>query len=155
MSSNAAADAAFLKDHLSLSSVDAGGGFLIFGLPPAEVAMHEAEGDGAGKHELFLICDDINSFVEAMTEKSIACDPIAERGWGTVTSVTLPSGHKLGVYQSHHARPVAKKKAGKALQAVAKAVRKATKKATKHAKKATKKAARATKKATKKAAKAT
>ncbi len=134
MSSNANADAAFLRDVLAMPHVDAGEGFLIFGLPPAELAMHEAEGDHAGKHELFLICEDIHAFVADMGERQIATDAIAERGWGTTTAVTLPSGLKLGVYESHHARPVAKKKAAKALRATAKAVRKAAK----AAKKATK-----------------
>ncbi len=138
MSSDAPADSAFLRDVLSLPHVDAGAGFLIFGLPPAELAMHEAEGP-AGKHELYLICDDVHAFVHEMTEGSIACDPVAERGWGSVTSIALPSGLKLGVYESHHTRPVAKKKAAKALRKTAKAVRKATKKATKKAAKVEKK----------------
>ena len=147
--SNAAADAAFLRDVLALSYVDAGEGFLIFGLPPAEVAMHEAEGGGAGKHELYLICEDVQAFVAEMAERKIACDPVAERGWGSVTAVVLPSGLKLGVYESHHARPVAKKKAAKALEKTAKAVRKATKKAGKKAAKAAKKAAKTDKTAAK------
>jgi len=138
-SSDANADAAFLRDIFALPHVDAGEGFLIFGLPPAEVAMHAAEGNG-GKHELYLITSDVNEFVAEMGKHDIACDPVAERGWGTVTSVTLPSGLKVGVYESHHPRPAAKRKAAKALRATAKAVRKATKKATKKAAKAAKKA---------------
>jgi len=120
---------------------------LIFGLPPAEVAVHGTEGGGpGGKHELYLICEDIKAFVAQMEAKSIVCEPIAERGWGSVSSIALPSGIKLGVYESHHARPAGKKKAAKALVKTAKAVRKATKKAVK----AVKKAAKATKKAGKK-----
>jgi hypothetical protein len=138
MSSNPEADAAFLRDVLELPHVDAGEGFLIFGLPPAEVAMHQAEPQGTGKHELFLICDDIHAFVAKMSERSVTCEPPAERGWGTVSSVALPSGLKLGVYEAHHPRPAAKKKAAKALRDVAKAVRKATKKAAKVTKKAAK-----------------
>jgi hypothetical protein len=133
MSSNARDDAAFLSEVLELAHVDAGEGFLIFGLPPAEVAMHDTDGTSGGKHELFLICDDIRAFVEDMASRSIACEPIAERGWGTVSSVTLPSGLKLGVYEAHHARPAAKKKAARALRDTAKAVRKASKKAAKRA----------------------
>ncbi len=136
--SNATADAAFLRDELALPHVDAGEGFLIFGLPPAEVAMHESDGTSLGKHELYLICDDIHALVAKLGEKSIACDPIAERGWGSVSAIALPSGLKLGVYESHHARPAAKKKVAKALRATAKAVRKATKKVAKVAKKAVK-----------------
>jgi hypothetical protein len=133
-SSNANADAAFLRDVMELPHVDAGEGFLIFGLPPAEVAMHEAEATGSGKHELYLICRDVHAFVDEMRARSIACDDIAERGWGSVTSMTLPSGLKLGVYEAHHARPAAKKKAAKALRDTAKAVRRATKKAARKAK---------------------
>jgi hypothetical protein len=133
-SSNANADAAFLRDVMSLPHVDAGEGFLIFGLPPAELAIHEAEAGGGGKHELYLITDDVHAFVETMRERSITCDDIAERGWGSL------SGLKLGVYEAHHARPAAKKKAAKALHDAARAVRKATKKATKKAKRAGKKA---------------
>ena len=119
--SNSQADSAFLRDVLDLPHVDAGEGFLIFGLPPAEVAVHDSDGAG-GKHELYLICDDIAAFVASMQEKNIACDPITERGWGSVSSITLPSGIKLGVYESHHTRPAAKKKAGKALRKTAKVV---------------------------------
>ena len=113
MSSNADADAAFLRDVLDLAHVDAGEGFLIFGLPPAELAMHGADVASAGKHELYFICEDVNDFVDTMKERGIATDPIADQGWGTVTSVALPSGLKLGVYEARHARPVAKKKAAK------------------------------------------
>jgi len=144
MSSNSQADAEFLRDVLSLPHVDAGEGFLIFGLPPAEVAVHDAEPPASGKHELYLICNDIHEFVADMTARAIACEPIAERGWGTVSSVVLPSGIKLGVYESHHARPAAKKKAAKALRDAAKAVRKASKKAARVAKKSAKKSAKKT-----------
>jgi len=86
-----------------------------------------------------------------MAARNIACDPVAEQGWGSVTQLTLPSGLKLGVYEAHHARPAAKKKTAKALRRTAKAVRKASK----ATKKATKKAAKAAKadKAAKKSAK--
>jgi hypothetical protein len=139
------ADAAFLRDVLALPHVDAGGGFLIFGLPPAEVAIHDTDGAG-GAHALYLICEDVQAFVAAMQERSVACEPIVELHWGSLTSVTLPSGNKVGVYQAHHLRPVGKKKVEKVLRKTARAVRKATKKATKM---------KATKKATKKAAKKT
>jgi hypothetical protein len=135
-SSDANADAAFLRDVLALPSVDAGEGFLIFGLPPAEVAMHKTDEHGSGgKHQLYLITDDVQAFVAEMTTRNIACEPVSEQGWGSLTSVPLPSGIKLGIYQAHHARPAAKKKAGKALRAAAKTVRKAAKKVAKAAKK--------------------
>ncbi|HEY1554651.1 MAG TPA: hypothetical protein VGF94_07420 [Kofleriaceae bacterium] len=140
-SSKSQADAEFLRDVLALPHVDAGEGFLIFGLPPAEMALHEAEAEAEhGKHELYLIAEDIHAFVDEMAAASIACEPIAERGWGSVSSITLPSGLKLGVYESHHARPAAKKKAARKLAETAKAVRKATKKSAKAAKKTAKKA---------------
>ncbi len=141
-SSNASADNAFLHDVLGLASVDAGEGFLIFGLPPSDLAMHEADAANSGKTEMYLLCDDVNDFVADLQKRSIACDPVADRGWGMVTSVTLPSGIKLGVYEARHARPVAKKKAARALRETAKAVRRATKKAAKIARKAAKKAKR-------------
>jgi hypothetical protein len=151
-SSNTDADAAFLRDVLALPYVDAGEGRLIFGLPPSEVAAHEAD-NNAGKAELYLVCDSIEKFVAAMHERSIACDPIVDRGWGVVSSVALPSGIKLGVYEPRHARPASAtgavkaaakaakkaKKAAKALRKTAKEVRKATKQASKAAKKAKKK----------------
>jgi hypothetical protein len=143
-SSDAAGDAAFLRDTLSLPHVDAGEGFLIFGLPPAEVAMHQHEGEGGpGKHELYLIVEDVHGFVAKMAEHSIACDAVAERGWGSVTTVTLPSGLKLGVYESHHKRPAAKKAVAKALRKTAKVVRKTAKKDKKKAQKAKKAAKKA------------
>jgi hypothetical protein len=102
-SSNPEADRAFLRDVLKLPNVDAGGGWLIFGLPPAEVAVHPA--DRNDRHELYLMCDDIEALVASMKQKKIACAPVADRGWGLLTQLTLPGGGKLGVYQPRHARP--------------------------------------------------
>jgi hypothetical protein len=111
-SRDAEADRAFLRDVLQLPHVDVGHGWLIFGLPPAEVAVHPTDdggGHGAGggdsRHELYLMCDDVVAFVAAMTERQVSCSPIANRGWGMLTEVTLPGGGKLGVYQPRHARP--------------------------------------------------
>jgi len=103
-SSDPDADRAFLRDVLELPSVDVGGGWLIFGLPPAEVAVHPTE-DENGAHELFLMCDDAESFAAAMRKRGVACAPVQNAGWGLLTSVTLPGGGKLGVYQPRHARP--------------------------------------------------
>ena len=97
------ADQAFLTDVLKLKSVDAGGGFLIFGLPPAELAIHESDKNDV--HEFFLMCDDIEAFAADMKKRDIACTAPANRGWGTLCEITLPGGGKLGVYQPHHARP--------------------------------------------------
>jgi hypothetical protein len=102
-SANDAVDKAFLTDVLKLTSVDAGGGFLIFGVPPAEIALHESDKNGA--HELFLMCDDIEDFVSAMKKRRVAFTPPQNRGWGTMTQITLPGGGMLGVYQPHHKRP--------------------------------------------------
>jgi hypothetical protein len=97
------ADRAFLRDVLELASVDAGGGWLIFGLPPAEVAVHPSEEND--RHELYLICDDVNAFIGAMGTRNVTCSPVHEERWGLLTRVTLPGGGKLGVYEPRHARP--------------------------------------------------
>ena len=102
-SKNSDADRAFLRDILKFSHVDVGGGWLIFGLPPAEVAVHPAE-DG-GTHELYLMSDDIGKFCERMALHGIATATVQNAGWGLLTHVTLPGGGKLGVYQPRHARP--------------------------------------------------
>ena len=111
-SADAAADRAFLRDVLGLSGVDAGEGWLIFALPPAEVAVHPAHG-AAGRHELFLMCADVGVFVDAMRARGIACEPIEEPRWGRLTHVALPSGLRIGVYQPRHARPQAEQAAVK------------------------------------------
>ena len=102
-STNADADRAFLRDVLGLQGTDAGGGWLIFGLPPSEVAVHPAE--SGGEHELYLLCDDVAAFVAKMLAQGVACAPVSDQRWGLLTEVTLPSGGKLGVYQPKHARP--------------------------------------------------
>jgi len=102
-STSSDADRAFLRDVLKLGSVDAGGGWLIFGLPPAELAIHPAEENEA--HELYLMCDDVDAFVADMAAHGVACDPVQDQRWGRLTGLTLPGGGKLGVYQPQHARP--------------------------------------------------
>jgi catechol 2,3-dioxygenase-like lactoylglutathione lyase family enzyme len=102
-SSNADADRAFFRDVLKLENVDVGGGWLIFALPPAEVAVHPAaEG---GRHELYLMCDDIAAFVGEMKTHGVSCSAVSHQGWGLLTEVTLPGGGKLGIYQPRHERP--------------------------------------------------
>ena len=104
-SKNADADREFLRDVLGLPSVDVGGGWLIFGLPPAEVAVHpSSESD---RHELYLICDDVDAFVNAMKSRGLDCSPVKDQGWGLLTQIKLPGGGTLGVYQPRHARPPA------------------------------------------------
>jgi len=102
-SKNADADRAFLRDVIGFRGVDAGGGWLIFGLPPSEVAVHPAEEND--DHELFLMCDDVEAFVAEMQDKGVECSPVQVLGWGLLTQIELPGGGKLGVYQPRHARP--------------------------------------------------
>jgi hypothetical protein len=83
--------------------VDVGGGWLIFGLPPAEMAVHP--GDQGGRQELFLMCDDIHAFIADMEGRKVTYTPIQNQGWGRLTQVTLPGGGKLAVYEPRHARP--------------------------------------------------
>jgi len=95
------ADLAFFRDVLKLPSID-DGGYVIFGLPPSEVSVHQSEGTG---HALFLMCDDIRAFVTEMQQRKVDCGPVQDQGWGVLTEVTLPSGAKLHVYQPRHKRP--------------------------------------------------
>ena len=97
------ADRAFLRDVLKLPNVDVGGGWLIFGLPPAEVAVHPSDENDV--HEFYLMCDDVKAFIAEMKKGKIACGPVHNQGWGLLTQITLPGGGKLGVYQPRHARP--------------------------------------------------
>src|SRR5690242_14837224 len=96
-SKNSDADRAFLRDVLGFPHVDVGGGWLIFGLPPSEVAVHPTDDDGS--HELYFMCDDVEQFCAEMAERGIATGPIQNQGWGMLTDVALPGGGKLGVYQ--------------------------------------------------------
>jgi len=133
------ADRAFLRDVLCLPSVDAGEGWLIFGLPPAEVAVHPADENDV--HELYLMCDDVEAFVAGVKSRGVSCGPVLNRGWGLLTQLTLPGGGKLGVYEPRHARPKPMKaaKAGRKTAAPAKSARSAGRKAA--ARKATKRKA--------------
>jgi hypothetical protein len=87
------------------SSVDAGNGWLIFRLPPAEAAFHPAEANG--KHELYFMCDDIRAEVRTLEGKGIACSPIHEERWGSLTTISLPGGGTVGVYQPKHPTAIA------------------------------------------------
>jgi hypothetical protein len=102
-STNPEADRAFFRDVLGLPNVDVGDGWLIFGLPPAEVAVHPSGKNDV--HEFYLMCDDVNAFVAGVTQRGVECGPIQDQGWGILTHVVLPGGGKLGVYQPRHARP--------------------------------------------------
>jgi len=97
------ADRALLRDVFKLPHVDVGEGWLIFGLPPAEVAVHPSEKNDV--HEFYLMCDDIETFVTEMRKRGVVCGPVHDEGWGLLTQMMLPGGGKLGVYQPRHARP--------------------------------------------------
>ena len=98
-------DRAFFRDVLELPSVDAGGAWLIFGLPPAELAAHPAE--SGGKQELYLMCDDVQATVADLTAKQVEfARPISDEGFGLVTAIRLPGGGELGLYQPSHPSPV-------------------------------------------------
>ena len=110
-SKDAAADRAFLRDVIGLAGVDVGGGWLIFGLPPAEVAVHPS--DENDLHEFFLMCDDVDAFVAEMAGRGVACAGIESPPWGRLTRVTLPGGGRIGVYEPRHARPRSKPRAAR------------------------------------------
>ena len=101
-STNPDADRAFLRDVVALPHVDVGGGWLIFGLPPAEVAVHPS--DENDRHEFYLMCDDVAAFVTEMKRHGVRCGPVQDQGWGMLTQLTLPGGGTLGVYQPRHAQ---------------------------------------------------
>ena len=103
---DAEADRAWLTDVLGLESVDAGGGWLIFALPPAELAAHPAASE-AGDVELYLMCDDIEITMQELRDKGVAFDgSVTDQRWGLVTKIVLPSGTRLGLYEPRHASPL-------------------------------------------------
>jgi predicted enzyme related to lactoylglutathione lyase len=103
---DAEADRAWLADVLGLKSVDAGGGWLVFALPPAELAAHPASSEG-GDVELYLMCDDVEATMQELRNKGVAFDgPLTEQQWGRVTKIVLPSGARIGLYEPRHASPL-------------------------------------------------
>ena len=99
-SKDAEADRAFFRDVLGFSSVDAGHGWLIFALPPAEVAVHPTE--GTDQHELYLMCDDLKAEISALAAKGVRCSEVQEARWGSITMIGLPGGGEVGLYQPKH-----------------------------------------------------
>jgi hypothetical protein len=96
----------FLRDVLGFASVDAGRGWLIFELPSAELAAHPSDGDG--RHELYLMCDDIGETVEELKRKAVEFTrPISDEGWGLMTAFALPGGGELALYEPRHPSPLA------------------------------------------------
>lgn len=97
---------AFFTDVLELPSVDAGGGWLIFALPPAELAVHP-EG-GAGHHELYLMCDDIQATLAQLRAKGVeVARDVSDQGWGLLAAIRLPDGTEFPIYQPRHPSPLA------------------------------------------------
>jgi predicted enzyme related to lactoylglutathione lyase len=104
-SRDADAARAFFRDVLGLSSVDAGRGWLIFALPPAELAAHPT--DGETHHELYLMCDDIDATVEELKGKGVEfTQPISDEGFGLMTAIRIPGGAELGLYEPRHPTPL-------------------------------------------------
>ncbi len=99
-SKDAAADRTFLREVLGFPSVDAGHGWLIFALPPAEIAVHPAEQNSV--HELYFMCEDLRAEILALAEKGVACTEVQEARWGSVTHIGLPGGGQIGLYQPKH-----------------------------------------------------
>jgi predicted enzyme related to lactoylglutathione lyase len=100
-SPSAEEDRAFFRDVLGWRAVDAGGGWLIFAAPPAELAVHPA--DGAAHHELYLMCDDIRATLDDLRAKGVeVSSEITDAGWGLLSSIKLPSGGDLAIYEPRH-----------------------------------------------------
>jgi catechol 2,3-dioxygenase-like lactoylglutathione lyase family enzyme len=99
-SKDAEADRAFFRDVLGFSSVDAGRGWLIFELPPAEAAVHPDE--GSNRHELYFMCDDLEAQISELRKKGVQCSDPQEARWGSITRILLPGGGEVGLYQPKH-----------------------------------------------------
>jgi catechol 2,3-dioxygenase-like lactoylglutathione lyase family enzyme len=102
-SKDAEADKAFIKDILKFKYVDAHQGWLIFKLPPSEMAVHPS--DENDKHEFFLMTDDLEAEISALKKAGVACEDASQQSWGRLTRIKLPGGGTLGLYQPRHARP--------------------------------------------------
>ena len=99
-SRDAEADRGFFRDVLGYPSVDAGHDWLIFTLPPAELAVHPS--DDRSAHELYLMCDDLGTEMAALSEKGVRCSEVEEARWGSVTKIQMPGGGEVGLYQPRH-----------------------------------------------------
>ena len=109
-STNPEADRAFIRDVLAFRSIDVGHGWLIFGLPASELAVHPADGPFVQKHAehellgvvLYLMCDDVQQEIARLEQKQVPCAPVEQAPWGRFTLIGLPSGGKIGLYQPSH-----------------------------------------------------
>ena len=103
-------DRAFFRDVLELRSVDAGGGWLIFALPPAELGVHSLDGEFVQRHAdfdllgavLYLTCADIHAAVRTLQERRVRCTPVSKAEWGLFSIMSLPSGGRIGLYEPSH-----------------------------------------------------
>ena len=109
-STNPEADRAFFRDVLEFPNVDIGHGWMLFALPPSEVALHPSDGQFAQRHAghtmpgalLYLMCDDLNAYVAALAAKKVSCTEIETEDWGIRTTIRMPSGGEIGLYQPKH-----------------------------------------------------
>jgi catechol 2,3-dioxygenase-like lactoylglutathione lyase family enzyme len=109
-SSDADADRKFLRDVLGLKSIDVGGGWLIFAMPPAEAGVHPIEGEFTQQHAghsllgcvLYLMCDDLDSEMASLQGRNVDCSEVQRAEWGRATTIPLPSGGRIGLYQPAH-----------------------------------------------------
>jgi catechol 2,3-dioxygenase-like lactoylglutathione lyase family enzyme len=99
-SKDSEADRAFFQNVLGFASVDAGHGWLIFAMPPAEAAFHPSDDNDV--HELYFMCEDLKAAMAALAEKGVHCSDVQEARWGSITKIQLPGGGKVGLYQPKH-----------------------------------------------------
>ncbi len=100
-SRDAEVDRVFLRDTIGFAGVDAGEGWLILALPPAEVAVHPT--DGETRYELYLTCDNIQRTLADLSNRGVEIvHPVADRGWGLLAAIRMPSGAELGLYEPRH-----------------------------------------------------
>jgi len=109
-SRNPEADRAFFRDVLAFKAIDIGRGWMIFALPPAEAAVHPGNGEFSERHAghtmmgalVYLMCDDLRATMKTLAEKNVACTEVDEAEWGIKTTIPLPSGGEIGLYQPKH-----------------------------------------------------
>jgi catechol 2,3-dioxygenase-like lactoylglutathione lyase family enzyme len=99
-SKNAEADRAFFRDVLGFKSVDAGHGWLLFALPPAEAAFHPSDENSA--NELYLMCEDLRAEIASLAKRGVKCSDVEEARWGSITKMRLPGGGDVRLYQPKH-----------------------------------------------------
>lgn len=99
-SKDAENDRAFFRDILKFPAVDGGHGWLIFALPPAEAAFHPSENNDL--HELYFMCDDLKATMGSLEAMKVKCGAVTEERWGSLTTISLPGGGKIGLYQPKH-----------------------------------------------------